>query len=148
MKGRSKRVIIAVTLIIASFMYLVFLGMKEGSMYYLEVSELYDRLDDLGQRKVRVNGEMVPESLKFDTATLKLTFSMKDVKGPEKLNVVYKGTPPDLIDQEGVTLVVEGSYNRQNKRFEAKKLLVKCPSKYEKKEDTRSEEHTSELQSH
>ncbi len=134
MNERTKIIIIASILITASFIYLVFLGMKEGSMYYLEVSELFDRLDDLGQRKVRVNGEIIPNSVNFDLNTLKLNFSMKDIKGSQRLNVVYKGTPPDLLEQEGVTLVAEGSYNREQEIFEAKKLLVKCPSKYEKKE--------------
>lgn len=134
MNERTKIIIIASILITASFIYLVFLGMKEGSMYYLEVSELFDRLDDLGQKKVRVNGEIIPNSVNFDLNTLKLNFSMKDIKGSQRLNVVYKGTPPDLLEQEGVTLVAEGSYNRELGIFEAKKLLVKCPSKYEKKE--------------
>lgn len=134
MNERTKIIIIASILITASFIYLVFLGMKEGSMYYLEVSELFDRLDDLGQKKVRVNGEIIPNSVNFDLNTLKLNFSMKDIKGSQRLNVVYKGTPPDLLEQEGVTLVAEGSYNRERGIFEAKKLLVKCPSKYEKKE--------------
>lgn len=134
MNERTKIIIIASILITASFVYLVFLGMKEGSMYYLEVSELFDRLDDLGQKKVRVNGEIIPNSVNFDLNTLKLNFSMKDIKGSQRLNVVYKGTPPDLLEQEGVTLVAEGSYNRERGIFEAKKLLVKCPSKYEKKE--------------
>lgn len=134
MNERTKIIIIASILITASFIYLVFLGMKEGSMYYLEVSELFDRLDDLGQSKVRVNGEIIPNSVNFDLNTLKLNFSMKDIKGSQRLNVVYKGTPPDLLEQEGVTLVAEGSYNREQEIFEAKKLLVKCPSKYEKKE--------------
>ncbi len=136
MKSRSRIVVLAIFLIIASFIYLVFLGMKEGSMYYLEVSELFRRLDNLGQEKVRVNGEIVPNSVNFDLDTLRLDFFMKDIKGSQRLNVVYKGTPPDLLEQEGVTLVAEGSYNREKRIFEAKKLLVKCPSKYEKKEDT------------
>ncbi len=134
MKGRSKAVLFSGLLLVASFIYLVFLGMKEGGMYYLEVSELYGRLDELGQRKVRVNGEMIPESLKYGPDRLTLTFSMKDVKGGERLEVLYRGTPPDLIDQEGVTIVAEGVYNRRTGVFEAGKLLVKCPSKYEKKE--------------
>lgn len=135
MRGRSRTVIFAILLIIASFIYLVFLGMKEGSMYYLEVSELFSRLDDLGETKVRVNGEIVPGSVSYTPATMKLIFSLKDIKGSQQLNVVYKGTPPDLLEEEGVTLVAEGSYNRKKGVFEAKKLLVKCPSKYEKEKD-------------
>jgi len=137
MKGRPKAVIITLLVITASFVYLVFLGMKEGSMYYLEVSEFFDMLDEIGQGKVRVNGEVVKDSVNYNPATLKLTFSLKDkdIEDSPRLNVVYKGRPPDMLEQEGVTLVAEGFYNKNRGVFEAKKLLVKCPSKYEKKEE-------------
>ncbi|GBE04997.1 MAG TPA: cytochrome c maturation protein CcmE [Nitrospirae bacterium] len=137
MKNRQKTVIVALLLIAVSFSYLIFLGMKEGSMYYLEVSEFFDRLDELGQMKIRVNGEIIPGTVTYNPAKLKLNFSLKDqdINDSRQLNVVYKGAPPDLLEQEGATLVAEGSYNRQENLFEATKLLVKCPSKYEKKED-------------
>jgi cytochrome c-type biogenesis protein CcmE len=137
MKGRPKAVIITLFIIATSFTYLVFLGMKEGSMYYLEVSEFFDMLDEIGQGKVRVNGEVVEDSVNYNPETLKLTFSLKDkdVEDSPRLNVVYKGSPPDMLEQEGVTLVAEGFYNKNKGVFEAKKLLVKCPSKYEKKEE-------------
>ncbi|GBD95841.1 MAG TPA: cytochrome c maturation protein CcmE [Nitrospirae bacterium] len=135
MRARQKTVLFAVILIAASFIYLMFLGMEEGSMYYLEVSEFFGRLDELGQTKVRINGEIVPGSLNYDTNKMKLEFSLKDINGSQELKVVYNGTPPDLLEEEGVTLVAEGSYNKKRGIFEAKKLLVKCPSKYEKKEE-------------
>ena len=135
MKARQKTVLFAVVLIAASFIYLMFLGMEEGSMYYLEVSEFFGKLDEIGQTKVRVNGEIIPGSLNYNTNSMELGFSLRDIDGSGELKVVYKGTPPDLLDEEGVTLVAEGSYNKKTGIFEAKKLLVKCPSKYEKKEE-------------
>jgi cytochrome c-type biogenesis protein CcmE len=133
MKGKAKVIIISIV-VVASFLYLVLIGMKEGTMYYFEIAEFVSKVDELGQKKVRVNGEIVPKSLDFNTRSLVLAFTLKDLKGPEVLDVQYKGTPPDLIEQEGVTLVAEGSYNRKAKVFVAKQLLIKCPSKYEKKD--------------
>jgi cytochrome c-type biogenesis protein CcmE len=134
MKGRSK-VIIVSSIMIAAFAYLVFIGMKEGGMYYLEVSEFMDKMAEIGQQKVRINGEVVSGSVHLDSATQELAFTMKDTKEPHFLNVVYRGAPPDLIEDAGVTLVAEGSYSKERDIFIAKQLLVKCPSKYEKKED-------------
>lgn len=134
MRGKSKVIVISI-LLIASFSYLVFLGMKEGSMYYLEVSEFVEKADQLGEARVRVNGEIVKNSLNFDSEAIRLVFTLKDTEGPQVLNVVYRGAPPDLIEEEGVTLVAEGSYDKSENVFVSKKLLVKCPSKYEKKED-------------
>jgi cytochrome c-type biogenesis protein CcmE len=134
MRGKSKIIVISV-LLLASFSYLIFLGMKEGTMYYLEVSEFVEQAEELGGRKVRVNGEIVKDTFNFDSEAIRLVFTLKDTKGPQVLNVVYRGAPPDLIEEEGVTLVAEGSYDKRQNIFVSKKLLVKCPSKYEKKAD-------------
>lgn len=131
--NRKTKVIVISTLLVASFVYLVFLGMKEGTMFYLEVSEFVEQSEQIGDRKVRINGAIVKDSLNFDPKDLKLVFKLKDTKGPELINVVYRGAPPDLIEEDGVTLVAEGSYDRKRNIFVSKKLLVKCPSKYEKK---------------
>jgi cytochrome c-type biogenesis protein CcmE len=136
MKNRTKVIVISIVLI-TSFAYLVFLGMKEGTMYYLEVSEFIQQANEIGDRKVRVNGAIVKDSLVFDPETLKLVFVLRDAKDTvslQRLNVVYRGAPPDLIEEDGVTLVAEGSYDRNLNVFVSKKLLVKCPSKYEKKD--------------
>jgi cytochrome c-type biogenesis protein CcmE len=131
--NRKIKVIVISILLVASFAYLVLLGMKEGTMFYLEVSEFVEQVEQLGERKVRVNGAIVKDSLNFDPKDLKLVFKLKDTKGPELINVVYRGAPPDLIEEDGVTLVAEGSYDSRQNIFVSKKLLVKCPSKYEKK---------------
>ena len=131
--NRKTKVIVISSLLVASFVYLVFLGMKEGTMFYLEVSEFVEQAEQIGDRKVRINGAIVKDSLNFDPKDLKLVFKLKDTKGPELINVVYRGAPPDLIEEDGVTLVAEGSYDRKQNIFVSKKLLVKCPSKYEKK---------------
>ncbi len=131
--NRKTKVIVISILLVSSFVYLVFLGMKEGTMFYLEVSEFVEQAEQIGDRKVRINGAIVKDSLSFDPESLMLVFKLKDTKGPELINVVYRGAPPDLIEEDGVTLVAEGSYDRKQNIFVSKKLLVKCPSKYEKK---------------
>jgi cytochrome c-type biogenesis protein CcmE len=131
--NRKIKVIVISVLLVASFAYLVLLGMKEGTMYYLEVSEFVEQAEQLGDRKVRVNGAIVKDSVHFDPEALKLVLTLKDIKGAQRLNVVYRGAPPDLLEEDGVTLVAEGSYDKKQKIFVSKKLLVKCPSKYEKK---------------
>lgn len=133
MKNKPKVIIISI-LLVASFAYLVFLGMKEGTMYYLEVSEFVQQVDQIGDRKVRVNGAVVKDTLNYNPEALRLLFTLRDTKGSQRLKVVYNGAPPDLIEEEGVTLVAEGSYDKKQNVFVSRKLLVKCPSKYEKKE--------------
>jgi cytochrome c-type biogenesis protein CcmE len=134
MKKHSK-LIFAGLLIVAAFSYLMSIGLKEGSMYYLEVSEFAERMETIVGEKVRVNGAVVADSIHYDTAKREMTFILKDTEGPQKLNVIYHGAPPDLVDRDGVTIVAEGKYSPEKKLFVSSNLLVKCPSKYEKKGD-------------
>jgi cytochrome c-type biogenesis protein CcmE len=59
------------------------------------------------------------------------TFTMKDAAGLS-LKVRYEGAKP-LNFEHAANVVALGSYNAGEKRFEAEKLLVKCPSKYQRK---------------
>lgn len=133
MKGK-KRILILIAIMVVAFSYLLLMGMKEGSMYYLEVSEYLSRVNELGNRKVRINGMVVKDSLDYNSKTLTLRFMLRDTKGEESLRVIYHGSPPDLLSQDGVTAVAEGYFDRGENAFVAKQLLVKCPSKYERKD--------------
>lgn len=133
MKGKTKVAVVSVILV-AAFGYLVFLGMQEGSMYYLDVGEFFERFEEVGSNEARVNGKVISDSVSFEMSTQMLSFMLKDVKGAQTINVQYKGPPPDLLKEDGVTVVVEGAYNSEEQKFIATTLLVKCPSKYEKKD--------------
>lgn len=133
MKGKTKVAVVSVILV-AAFGYLVFLGMQEGSMYYLDVGEFFERFEEIGSNEARVNGKVISDSVSFEMSTQMLSFMLKDVKGAQTINVQYNGPPPDLLKEDGVTVVVEGAYNSEEQKFIATTLLVKCPSKYEKKD--------------
>lgn len=134
MKGRIK-VFIVMALMGVAFAYLIGLGLKEGSMFYFEVAEYTQKLPTLGDEKVRVNGAVVANTISYDMESKVLSFVMKDTKGPERINVIYEGVPPDLVQEEGVTVVAEGRYSVEKDAFLSSRLLVKCPSKYEKDKD-------------
>jgi cytochrome c-type biogenesis protein CcmE len=54
-------------------------------------------------------------------------FRLRDEAG-EEVTVLYNGLKPDGLDQAS-SIVAIGKY--QNGQFNAEKLLVKCPSKYQ-----------------
>jgi cytochrome c-type biogenesis protein CcmE len=80
MKGKAKVIVISL-IVVASFLYLVLIGMREGTMYYFEIAEFVGKVDELGKKKVRVNGEIVAKSLDFDSKSLVMGFIFKDIKG-------------------------------------------------------------------
>ncbi len=58
------------------------------------------------------------------------TFSLQDEATGEVMRVKFDGVKPDQFD-EAYHVVAVGKYDAADEAFHAKKLLIKCPSKYE-----------------
>ena len=82
--------------------------------------------------QVQVLGAIVLENdIVFDFNSGTLQFYLTDDEGTVT-SVHYRGTKPDNFE-ESESVVVVGQF--QDGVFQAEKLLVKCPSKYEKAEE-------------
>lgn len=60
----------------------------------------------------------------------KFKFSLQDEATGETMPVEFDGFKPDQFD-EAYHIVAIGKYAAEDETFHAKKLLIKCPSKYE-----------------
>ncbi|MCR5834305.1 MAG: cytochrome c maturation protein CcmE [Selenomonadaceae bacterium] len=58
------------------------------------------------------------------------SFTLQDEATGETMRVKYEGIKPDRFD-EAYHIVAVGNYHSDDNSFHAKKLLIKCPSKYE-----------------
>ena len=58
------------------------------------------------------------------------TFSLRDEDTGETLRVKFDGVKPDQFD-DAYHIVAVGKFDSSDDSFHAKKLLIKCPSKYE-----------------
>jgi cytochrome c-type biogenesis protein CcmE len=76
---------------------------------------------------VQVMGEILPASTEYDPASGTFSFYITDDTG-DRMRVIYGGTKPGNFDQ-ATSVVCIGRYS--NETFQADKLLVKCPSKYQ-----------------
>ncbi len=79
-------------------------------------------------RDSRVAGEIVEDSVEYNTRELHLTFEIRDETGT--LPISYHGPQPDML-VDAVEAVAIGKYDPEAQVFEADQLLMKCPSKYE-----------------
>ncbi len=103
------------------------MGVNQFATYYVTVSESVAKGDSVYGEQIRVAGEVVAESVNWDTQNITLSFTLAD--GGATLPVTYQGVVPDTF-KEGTELVVEGKSDQQGV-FHATKLITKCPSKYE-----------------
>ncbi len=123
----------AVLLVGAGVGYLLFSGLSQNSVYFLNVSEaLAMPADKLSQ--ARLFGNVSAENIERDPSAMGVSFIVLDKDDPSKsIPVRYRGAVPDTF-KPGVEVILEGSFAAETRVFEATTLLTKCPSKYEKNE--------------
>jgi cytochrome c-type biogenesis protein CcmE len=123
--SRQTKLLIGGFIVVLAVGYLILTAMGGSAAYYHTVAEL--KAQGPSARSVRVAGTIVGQSIVWKARDLTLQFEIADQSGT--LPVVYHGPRPDMF-QDGAEVVVEGQYTSGG-IFEARTLLLKCPSKYE-----------------
>jgi len=135
-KKQSKFVAAAVGLV-AVVGYLAVTGARDSMTYYYTPDELAAKLaaePSTREMAARIGGRVVPGSVRYDTRTLDLRFTIVDItSGRTRYEVYHNGPLPDTF-QEGRDVVVEGRFNAAG-TFEATSVLTKCGSRYEAAEE-------------
>lgn len=121
---------VALTLFLGGLGYLIFSGLTEDSVYFLNVSEaLAEDRTQIGQ--ARLFGKVSPANLEIVDGKLGANFDLIDkMEGGKSLRVRFKGALPDTFKEE-VEVIVEGKFTDDGEVFIARTLVTKCPSKYE-----------------
>lgn len=130
--GVRRRVIILLSAaaVAGALAYTIAIAVGSTASYYVTVSEARSRAEALGGRRLRVQGDVVPGSLRWDVATMGLVFRLADPERPaEQLSVRYRGARPGGLE-EGRRVIVEGRL-APGDSVEATTILVQCPSRYE-----------------
>jgi len=120
--------LIAGAVLLSAFLFLFFTSFQsENLAYFLTVDEIAAKGQELNGRGIRVEGKVVPHSMKRNPNAMKLAFRMQGEKST--LPVRFKGVPPDLLEN-GFPVIAEGKIDKQGVLV-AKNLMVACPSKFE-----------------
>ena len=99
--------LIAALLFLGGVGYLVYSGLSESSVYFLNVSEA-QAADQATLKNVRLFGTVSPKDLKRSDNPRQLSFLLEDKDDKSKtMAVEYGGTVPDTF-KEGVEVIVEG----------------------------------------
>ncbi|MEA4883539.1 MAG: cytochrome c maturation protein CcmE [Clostridia bacterium] len=117
-----KRRLILVLIIVAAFAVFAFGAFRTSLTPYVTFTEAETR-----GGAVQVSGTVDPGSAETDVSTGVFRFRLTDRDG-RMMRVEFREAPPSNFDQaESVVVVglIRGDV------FEARKILVKCPSKYQ-----------------
>ena len=125
--------------LMAGILALVFSGGEEAVTYSYTVEDLKTKAADVGERQVRVQGNLVSGTLVRRDNPCEYRFQMRNIgdKTGEPLKVSYPQcvVPDQFRDVKGVVVEVtaEGRMAADG-HLEASKIFAKCPSKYEMRE--------------
>lgn len=83
-----------------------------------------------GTRMVQVAGALEKGSSSYVGQQEALFFTLKNPETHETMRVRYKGLKPANFE-DAISIVAIGRFDSADQQFQADKLLVKCPSKYQ-----------------
>ena len=128
MSSKAIKIVISVVVVAGALSYLLFSSFGSSMVYYKTVDELLGEPERFAGQPIRINGVLVPGSVRQKPGTDEFRFQLK--KNDQALDVEYSGILPDAM-QDGRELVVHGALQPNERRFVASEILTRCPSKYE-----------------
>ena len=134
-KKSGKNVYLAALLLfLGGVGYLAYSGFSENSVYFLNVSEALATPSDK-LKAARLFGTVAEDGLSRSETGRDVRFRLEDQENKATtLWVEYTGAIPDTF-KAGAEVIVEGGL-RPDGSFQAKTLMTKCPSKYQKENRT------------
>jgi len=106
--------------------YMGYVGASASWKYYLTADECVANSTELIGQRVRVSGEVAPDSLQITPDQTQARFSLRGAHNA--LDVVCSGTLPDNL-ADGLEVVVEGRLE-QTGTLRGDRILTRCASKY------------------
>lgn len=132
-RGRRRAFgVLGVLVLVAAFAYLLFGRLEENVVFFLTPAELIERGERVVEVPVRLGGLVEPGSVRWNAATLELSFRVQDSVGgtgaARAVPVQSRGAPPQMF-RDGMGVVVEGRYRRDGV-FESSNLMIKHSEEY------------------
>lgn len=121
---RPLRLWVAGGVIVAVLGLLVVQGLGNATLYFRTVDEAVAQRSELGERRFRIQGDVVPGSVRPTEAGV--TFTLTGAAGA-RVEVVHQGDPPELFRPE-IPVVLEGHF--AGNRFMSDRILVKHDETY------------------
>lgn len=134
--GRSNLGMLIALLVIAGAILMFVLGQDSKALAYsMNVTDVLSRQDELGERKLKVQGYLVEGSLRKREEPCEFRFHMRDAEADadQRLEVRYAQciVPDTFRDVKGMPVEVTAEGQWVDGHLEASLISAKCPSKYE-----------------
>ena len=118
-----RRMWLAGAVVLAALGFLVFQGLGNATLYFRTADEAVAQRSQLGDRRFRIEGDVVDGSVRQVGNDVSFTLTSKSVEVP----VRHRGDPPELF-RPGIPVVLEGRF--QGDYFTSDRILVKHSETY------------------
>jgi len=118
-----RRLWLAGVVVLAALGFLVFQGLGNATLYFRTADEAVAQREQLGDRRFRIEGDVVDGSVRQVGNDVSFTLTKNDVQVP----VQHKGDPPELF-RPGIPVVLEGRF--KDDYFSSDRILVKHSETY------------------
>ena len=117
------RLWIAGAVIAVAIGFLVFQGLGSATLYFYQADEAVDRKDELGDRRFRLEGVVVRDTVSQGSDGV--TFAVRE--NGTTVDVVHQGDPPELF-QPDIPVVLEGRWDGDH--FSSDRIMVRHSEEY------------------
>lgn len=117
------RLWIAGVVVVAALGFLVFQGLGNATLYFRTADEAVAQRAELGDRRFRIEGDVVDGSVQQVGNDVSFILTSKSVEVP----VRHKGDPPELF-RPGIPVVLEGRF--QGESFSSDRIMVRHSETY------------------
>lgn len=123
--SRKKGLYVVGGALLVAFAYFSLTSFKSSLTPYVSFEQA-----QTANRLVQVAGALAKGSSAYKDEEKSLYFTLAEKDTHSTLRVRYEGLKPANFE-DAISIVAIGHYNQTAGQFEAEKLLVKCPSKYQ-----------------
>ena len=123
MIDQRRRLWLAGIVVLAALGFLVFQGLGNATLYFRTADEAVAQREQLGDRRFRIEGDVVDGSVHQVGNDVSFVLTSKSVEVP----VRHQGDPPELF-RPGIPVVLEGRF--QGDHFSSDRIMVRHSETY------------------
>lgn len=149
---KINKFVIGGAMVLGAVVFLIWTATASNLQFFMTVDELNAQKQEVVDKKLRVSGAVIGNSIQYDAQSLTLSFDVAHVPAdaPDietegglaealhvavmdpsraRMKVVYVGVKPDLLRNEAQAIMT--GHLGADGVFYAEELLLKCPTRYE-----------------
>ncbi len=139
--GRKWLALGGVGVVVVALGLVLFNGLQSASTFFYNVDEAVAQQPDLGDSRIRMQGNVVPGSVRSTSDGVDFVIKYKGAQVP----VRHVGDPPELFGPK-IPVVLEGAFSADGEQFRSDEILIRHDATYDEENKDRVREADQDAQ--